>query len=169
MLEYLIEKYHKKDIPEVVYRLSYSGKFIIVKGRTLCGSLIIISDTYNQYQADSKRFKGHLYRHLYDHFKANPGGKFRVKVLCKVKKDIGHYALLKREQMELDRYRYSPYCLNNALEAYIPLYNDLTDKYGWLDKMGVLSFKKWLNSKARAAYVKRYNKKPAPTTASYDL
>jgi len=169
MLENLIKKYRENDISELVYRLSYSGKFIIVKGRTLAGSLIIINNTYLQYNKDSKRFKGHLYRHLYDHYNENPGGRFRIRILDKKSRKTDQYKVLKREQMELDRLRYDPNCLNNELEAYIPLYNELTDTYGWLNKSVVMNFKRYLNSKERQAYVKRYSKKPAPGPANCDL
>lgn len=160
MLTYLINKYKKKDVHEVVYKLSYAGKFIIIKGRTLAGSLIIISNTFNQYQPDAKRFKNHLYRHLYDHFKANENGRFRIKTLAKKGRKTSQYDILKREQMELDKNRYNPLCLNNQIEAYIPLYNEKTDSYGWLNRLEVMNFKRWLSSKARSNYVKRYTVKP---------
>lgn len=169
MLENLIKKYKNKDTPEVVYRLSYAGKFIIVKGKTMCGSLIIISNTFIQYKEDNKRFKLHLYKHLYDHFKANTDSRFRIKTLAKVNRKIGHYELLKREQMELDKNRFNSNCLNNSLECYIPNYNETTDTFGWLNKSAVMNFKKWLNSKERQAYVKRYSMKPKPELANCDL
>ena len=156
MLEHLIKKYKEKDVKEVVYRLSYAGKFIVIKGKTLCGSLIIIANTFEQYSKDTPRFKGHLYRHLYDHFLKNKDGRFRIKTLSKIDKKTTQYHLIKREQMELDKHRYNQLCLNNALEAYIPVYNEATGMFGWLEKTAVMSFKKWLGSKAREAYIKRY-------------
>lgn len=168
MLDNLIKKYKDNDVNEVVYKLSYSGKFIIVKGKTLAGSLIIISKTYLQYKQDSKRFTGHLYKHLYDHFKANESGRFRIKTLAKKGRKSSQYDVIKREQMELDRNRYNPLCLNNQLEAYIPLYNPSTDSYGWLDRITVMNFKRWLSSKERIAYVKRYGMKPIQEPARSD-
>lgn len=168
MLDNLIKKYKDNDVNEIVYKLSYAGKFIIVKGKTLAGSLIIISNTYLQYKDDSKRFTGHLYKHLYDHFKANEGGRFRIKTLAKKGRKITQYNVLKREQMELDKNRYNPLCLNNQLEAYIPLYNERTDTYGWLDRITVMNFKRWLSSKERASYVKRYTVKPILKPAMSD-
>jgi len=38
MLDNLIKKYKENDIEQVVYRLTYAGKFIIIKGKTLAGS-----------------------------------------------------------------------------------------------------------------------------------
>jgi hypothetical protein len=169
MLENLIKKYREKDIEGIIYRLSYAGKFIIIKGKTLAGSLIIINDTFKQFSSRNKRFIGHLYRHLYNHYRRHPKGRFTVKVLAKINSKTTHYDLLKREQMELDRHRYNKKCLNNALNAYIPLYNDTTDAFGWLEKSAVMNFKRYLASKARKAYVKRYSKKPAPTPARSGL
>ena len=159
MLENLIKKYKEKDVNEVVYRLSYAGKFIIIKGKTLCGSLIIIANTYDQFTRGRDRFAGHLYTHLYNHVWGKTGSKFTIKTLAKVGPKFSQYQLLKREQMELDKNRYNKSCLNNATEVYIPLYSETTDTFGWLGKAAVMNFKKWLDSKERKAYVKRYTVK----------
>lgn len=157
MLDNLIKKYQDNDVEQVVYRLSYAGRFIIVKGNTLAGSLIIISNTYKQYRVNHKRFDGHLYKHLFRYFKYNKeAGRFRVKILAKVNNKFDQYQLLKREQMELDKYRFDKQCMNNAIEVYIPLYNDLTGMYGWVEKSAVMNFKRYLRSKERKAYIKRY-------------
>lgn len=169
MLESTISKYKKKDIEGVVYQLSYSGKFIVIKGKTLVGSLIIIANTFNQYNSNSKRFKLHLYRHLYDHFIDNPNGRFRIKVLAKINKKTSHYDLLKREQMELDKNRYNPLCLNNSIEAYIPNYNEETQTFGWLPRHSVMNFQRYLTSKERTRYISRYSKKPVQEPAKSDL
>lgn len=156
MLDNLIKKYKYNDIDEVVYRLSYAGKFIIIKGKTLCGSLMFISNTYEFFNPKNKTYKNHLYKHLYNHYRRHPNKRFTIKILTKSSSKVSHYDLLKREQMELDKHRYNKLCLNNAIEPYIPLYNISTDKYGWMDKMAVLNFKKWLSSKSRATYLKKY-------------
>lgn len=168
MLDNLIKKYKNKDVNQVVYKLSYSGKFIIVKGKTLAGSLIIISNTYQQYKNDSKRFDNHLYKHLYEHFRLNECGRFRIKTIAKKGIKISQYTLLKKEQMELDRNRYNPKCLNNSVETYIPQFNDSTDMYGWLERSDVMNFKRWLSSKERSDYIKRYSKKPILKPAKSD-
>lgn len=169
MLENLIKKYRENDVEGIVYKLSYAGKFIIVKGKTLAGSLIIISDTFFQFSAKKKRFQGHLYSHLYKHFKKHKDGRFRIKTVARLNKKTDHYLLLKKEQMLLDRNRYNTNCLNNALQAYLPLYNESTGMYGWIPKADAMNFKKWLRSKQRKSYLKRYSKKPQPMPASYVL
>lgn len=169
MLENLIKKYKEKDIHEVVYQLSYAGKFIIIKGKTLCGSLIIIANTWEQFTRGRERFSGHLYVHLYNHVWGKSGSKFRITILARVNKKTTQYQILKREQMELDKHRHTPQCLNNAIESYIPQYDSATDMFGWLQKSAVMNFKRWLDSKARKAYIKRYSKSTAPTPATHDL
>lgn len=159
MLENLIGKYKDNDVSEVVYRLSYSGKFIIIKGKTLAGSLIIIANTFDQYESGSQRFTYHLYRFLYEHYIANECGRFRIKTIAKKGPKVDQYQLLRREQMELDRNRYNPRCLNNSIESYIPLFNKKTNMYGWIEKDAAMNFKKhWLDSDQRIDYIKRYRK-----------
>lgn len=156
MLENLINKYKNNDISEVVYRLTYAGKFIIIKGKSLCGSLIIIRNTYDYYNPKNKKHENHLYKHLYNHYRRHPNMRFTIKIFAKKGRKTGQYDLLKREQMELDKNRFNPLCLNNAIEPYIPNYNELTSMYGWLEKQPVMTFKSWQNSKQRIEYQKRY-------------
>lgn len=178
MLDYLIKKYkdESKDKKEVVYKLTYAGKFIIVKGKTLCGSLIIMRDAFEQFKnksyyenkiAHKKRWNDHIYKHWFNHFLYHKGKsyKFRIRVLYKIddskegSKSYLQYRLLKTEQNQIDKYRYDKNCLNNSLEAYIPAYNETLDSFGWLNKSAVMNFKRYLNSKTREAYMKRYSKK----------
>jgi hypothetical protein len=167
ILETLIDKYEsKKDVQGIVYRLSYAGKYVIVKGFTLVGSLTIINNTYKQYDPKNKRFEVHLYGHLFAHFfKTEDLGRFRIKTLAKLGKKTGQYQLLKREQMELDKARYDTDCLNNNIEAYLPSYNNNTHSFGWITTSAAANFKKYMDSNERKAYLKRYAKKPqqAPT------
>lgn len=171
ILETLIEKYEEqKDVPGIVYRLSYGGKYVIVKGATLIGSLKIINNTYKQYDPNNERFSAHLYSHLFKHFFLTEDlGRFRIKTLAKLNSKIGQYQLLKREQMELDKARYDTNCLNNNVEAYIPAYNNNTHSFGWINTSAVGNFKKYLESNERKAYLKRYVKKPQPTQTKRDL
>jgi hypothetical protein len=166
MLDNLIKKYgnkdgkpNPKDIHELVYKLSYAGKFIIIKANTLGGSLKTISDTFEQFSRMNPRFDKHLYRNLYSHYIKHPGMRFRIKVLAKVGPKTTQYQVLKREQMELDKAKYDPQNLNNTDHAYIPEYKPATDTFGWLTKATVAKFKAWEMSKARAAYIKRYRAK----------
>lgn len=143
-LKNIIAKYANKpkQIQHCVYRLSYAGKYIIVKGKTLIGSLNQIQDGYSWYDEDSlKDNVFYLYRHFFSHIKANPKGRFRLKMLSR---STNPYFLLKREQLELDKGRFDSNMMNNSTEAYIPIYREKTGLYGWVSPAHVMNFKKWL-------------------------
>jgi hypothetical protein len=149
-LTYQVSKYKENDIQFVVYKLIYSGKYIYIKGKTLAGSLIILTDTLNSFsEGNDDRFKGHLYSHLFNHILDRPGGRFRIEVIATAEQDGDFYTLLKKEQMALDAARYDENCLNNQTEAYIPNYSEKTGMYGWIPKVAVMNFKRWLSSAER--------------------
>ena len=158
-LSYLVKKYKKEDVQFVVYRLSYAGKFIFIKGKTLAGSLIILTDTLNSFsEGNDDRFKGHLYTHLFNHILDRPGGRFRVKIIATAEKDKDFYSLLKTEQMALDEFRYDSNFLNNQTEIYIPKYSEKTGMYGWIPKVAVMNFNRWLSSAERMEHTYQYKK-----------
>ena len=158
-LKYLVGKYRNEDVQFVVYRLSYAGKFIFIKGKTLAGSLIIITDTLNSFsEGNDDRFKGHLYTHLFNHILDRPGGRFRIKIIATAQQDQDFYSLLKKEQMALDEFMYDPMCLNNQTEVYIPQYSEKTASYGWIPKTAVMNFNRWLGSEERRAHAAQYKK-----------
>jgi hypothetical protein len=148
-----INKFLSKDVEYVVYKLSYFGKYIYIKGKSLAGSLIIFIDTFRSYKDDNPdRFKGHLYTHFFKYLQDNPGGRFRVKVLAQVNKSTSFYELLKAEQRLLDGARLDKDCLNNQVEVYVPKYNESTGMYGWIPVPDVMNFKKWLTSPQRKGF-----------------
>jgi hypothetical protein len=155
-LRYQVEKFKENDVQFVVYKLSYAGKYIYIKGKTLAGSLIILTDTLNSFDPNSVRFKGHLYTHLYTHLLNNPGGRFRIEVIATAEPDNDFYSLLKAEQNSIDAARYDANCLNNQTEAYIPQYSERTGMYGWLPKQAVLNFQRYLKSKGRKDLLRQY-------------
>jgi hypothetical protein len=170
MLEKLIEKYQDKNVEGIVYRLSYAGRYIIIKGASLLGSLTIMDDAYKQYAPDKQRFSTHLYRHWFQHFfLTEDTGRFRMKTLAKLNAKTSQYQLLKREQMELDKARYDYRCLNNEIDIYIPKWNQTKNAFGWLSVSAVANFKRWMQSKERKDYLKRYVKKPRPAQTKRDL
>lgn len=158
-LRYQVEKYKSEDVQFVVYKLSYAGKYIYIKGKSLAGSLIILTDTMKSFNnKNSERFKGHLYTHLYNHIGDYPGNRFTIKIIATADDEQSFYNLLKEEQMVLDAARYDTDCLNNQTEAYIPQYNDSTGMYGWLPKSAVMNFKKYLTSQERKDFQSQYKK-----------
>lgn len=159
-LKYLIESRKESDLEHIVYKLSYGGKYIIIKGKSLVGSLIILADTLNSFDEDNERFKGHLYSHLYRHLMESEAGRFRIKEIAGAGKEMDFYDMLKQEQMALDAARYDPCCLNNQTEVYIPKYSEKTGMYGWIPKNAVMNFNRWLSSAERKAHADQYKRKP---------
>lgn len=158
-LRYQVEKHRAKDTQFVVYKLSYNSKYIYIKGKTLAGSLIILTDTLNSFsEGNHERFEGHLYSHLFNHVLDRPGGRFRIDILATAEGNEDFYFLLKEEQMLLDASRYDENCLNNQIGVYIPQYSEKTGMYGWIPKQDVMRFNRWLNSKERASLAAQYKK-----------
>lgn len=158
-LAFQVSKYKENDLQFVVYKLSYAGKHIYIKGKTMAGSLIILTDTLNSFsEGNHARFEGHLYSHLFNHILDRPGGRFRIDVIATAEQDQDFYSLLKQEQMLLDAARYDDNCLNNQIEAYIPQYSDKTGMYGWIPKTAVMNFNRWLSSAERKDHAAQYKK-----------
>ena len=157
-LKYLIDKCRGEDMEYVVYKLSYAGRYIVIKGKTLVGSLVILADTLASFNPGASRFKDHLYTHLYNHILECPGGRFRLKIMSTASTDQDFYDLLKTEQNLLDAAKYDTSCLNNQIEAYIPLYNENTRMYGWIPRAAVMNFRKYLRSAERKALLRQYKK-----------
>jgi hypothetical protein len=126
-----------------VYRLSFDDKYIIVKCKSHDQSIKTIQKSLNQFMRGSEfqQQKDNLYFYFYDYIRNKQSGTFRIEILIE---DDNAYELLKVEQMELDKGRYNKDCLSNSIEAYIPLFNELTGSYGWISKSAVMLFKKWL-------------------------
>lgn len=160
ILENLIRKF-ADPINHYVYKLTYAGKYIIVKGKTIDGSLYLVEKGWWWFN-DKKADEGVLYLHFYRHIKSHKNGRFTVKVILAT---TDQRELLMREQQELDKARYDKKCLNNNTEAYIPAWNENTGKYLWMDKMAVLTLKKYLKSPQRKALLRKYKLKLQPMPA----
>lgn len=156
ILQYQIDKYlaKPKNINECVYRLNYGDKYVIVKGKTLAGSLFFIQKGYGWFR-ESIAKKDVLYLHFYRYIKDNPGKKFRVFVFTKTKNP---YFLLKREQQELDKGRYNPNMLNNRTESYMPAYNNVTKMYGWIPELTYARYLRYFKSRKRKSLLKEYKR-----------
>lgn len=149
----LLKKYkERREINGVVYKLSYGGKYVIVKGKTLTGSLYFIQLGFTWFRKDTDNPKV-LYRWLYKHVVDNPGKRWRLKVLSKSKRP---YFLLKREQMEIDRNQYDNNFLANTLEAYVPEFDENKGMHNWISVSDVLLFRKYFKSRKRKALLKQY-------------
>lgn len=144
ILQNQIDKYAKKrTINGCVYKLTYGGKYIIVKGKTLAGSLFQVQKGYTWFE---DKMDAALYAHFYRHILKNPNKNFTVRVLLHSRNS---YNLLKKEQSELDKRRFDCNMLNNSMEAYIPLYKEATATFGWIERVSVMNFQKYLRSPKR--------------------
>lgn len=155
------------DIMSCVYRLWYSDKYVIVKGKNLAGSVFLIQKGMAYFLAGGGRAseqsaagvsgEGHkegqgkntFYFQFYTHIKTNPSLEWKVELVFE--SDNG-YQLLKREQIELAGAIKDKRCLNSNVEAYIPKFRAKTLLYGdWIKPAHVLNFKKFLKQPIRSS------------------
>lgn len=153
------------DIEACVYRLWYSDKYVIAKGKNLAGSIFLIQKGLAYFFAGGGKVgndsvagikgEGHkegqgkntFYFQFYSFIKANAGREWKVEVVFE--SDNG-YQLLKREQIELAAAIKDKKCLNSNVEAYIPKFRPKTAMYGdWIKPAHVLNFKKFLKQPTR--------------------
>lgn len=161
-LEQLIKENRLKVLP-AVYKLWYGQKYIIVKGKTIGGSLFLIERGFSWFNKKMDN-NGILYRHFYSYIKSKPSLSFELEIILK---SADALCILKKEQDELDKARYDRYCLNNQIEAYLPQYNEATGMYGWIEKSAILSFQKYLKSKCRARLLSTYRPKKRQVPAKH--
>jgi hypothetical protein len=146
----------ERHIGECVYRLSYAGKHIIVKGKTLIGSLLLVEYNIKTYRWHLNR-SAVLYRRFCRHIKLYPKSSFRCTILMESNNPL---ELLKCEQYYLDIGFHSGNCLNNNTHSYIPKQKEGGD-YGWLPYLDVIKFKSYLMSPFRRKYKKLQPQGPA--------
>lgn len=145
VVEYQIPRLYTVTKP-CIYKLSFNGKYILVKAKDLRQSIATIQKSLNQFLRGSEfqQRKDGVYYHFFDHVRNTESGTFEVE--CILESD-SPYLLLKEEQIQLDAHQADTNFLNNSTQAYIPLYNEETEQYGWIPKSAVLNFKKWLKNR----------------------
>lgn len=143
---YSLPKLH--GIGSCVYKLSFNGKYLIIKAKDHLASIEVIQKSLNQFMRNSEfqRKPDNLYFHFFSYVEKMKEGEFTTEILIETD---NQYDLLKAEQMELDKGLKDKLCLNNATQAYIPIYNEETGHYGWITKGAVLNFKKWLKNRKK--------------------
>lgn len=157
-LSYIVTKYQSQDVLHVLFKLSFGGKYLIIKGRSLAGALVMFVNDFNSFDPGSTRAKNHFYTHMYNHILSADSGRFRVKIISSAEEEDSFYELLKNEQKALDAARYDPNCMNNQMEAYLPKYNESTGMYGWIPRSAGMNFSKWLLSSERKEHAAQYRK-----------
>lgn len=140
-----------------VYKLFCGKKYVVVKGNNLAGSVFLIEKGYAAFLAaggGSGKKKGGIgqkesdgvntyYFKFYKHLKSNPTLPLQVEVIFE---SDNAYQLLKREQIELTKAFKDKNLLNNNITSYIPKYRSEKKMYGWIPRMSVLNFKKFLKN-----------------------
>lgn len=155
-----IKKY-ADPINHYVYKLTYAGKYVIVKGKTIDGSLYLIEKGYWWFTEKKTSDKTH-YRRLYRHIKRHPRGRFRLDVLFQ---GTNQSQLLILEQQVLDMCRYDKNCLNNTKRAYLPLWNEKTKKYLWIEESAVSDLEVYFSSPERKRLLRLYRERSGPKPA----
>jgi hypothetical protein len=152
-----------QEIGSCVFKLYYGDRYVIVKGKTLAGSIFLIEKGYAYFLEggqgtgtnsgmEKKNGPGHkegdgkntFYFQFYSYIKDHPGLPWHIEMI--LESDNG-YQLLKAEQLALNAAISDKKCLNNNVEAYLPKLNLKTRMYGWIERKDVASFRRLLKRK----------------------
>lgn len=141
----------KLNLPEIdntiqgcVYKLYCGKKFLIIKGKTLAGSLMMFEKGYSYFVGyehnitDKNRYYYKMYYYIFRH----PDFSINIQVLFTSE---NAYDLLVFEQEQLSKYFSDKKCFNNNLTSYINVFNEKTDSYGWMSKQDVERFNLYLS------------------------
>jgi hypothetical protein len=146
------------EVQACVYKLFCGDRYLIVKGKTLAGSIYLIERGYAAFIAagggtgnrmggiGQKEWDGTntYYMKFYQFVRHNPTLPIRHEVLLE---SDNVYILLKTEQLALDEAFSDKKCLNNNITSYIPIWRKKSMSYGWMNRGSVLAFKKYLKRK----------------------
>ena len=139
-----------------VYKLFYGYRYVIVKAKTLAGSIYLFEKGYASFIAGGggtgkdkagegqKEWDGTntFYFKFYNYIHDNPKLLFKIDVLLETN---NYYQLLKREELELRVCMNDRKCFNSNVTAYIPKYRAKTNTYGWIPKRSVADFRRLLS------------------------
>lgn len=146
------------EVESCVYKIYYGDKYLIVKGKTLSGSVyFLLQNGYSKFLAagggtgnksggsGQKEWEdnNNLYKKFYRWIQNN-SLSFRIEVVLE---SNNAYQLLKTEQILLNNSIRDKKCLNNNVISYIPKYREKTNSYGWISKKDVASFRRFLSRK----------------------
>ena len=131
------------SINECVFRLYCNDKYVIIKGKSLIGSLKSVHTALENF---SKKDRSdwpidHLYYHFIGYIlDQTEEVEYSASLLAMTSNP---YDLLKVEQMQLWENSKDPNCLNNSFDAYIPTYREDLGTYGWINRGQYAAFMKW--------------------------
>lgn len=140
------------EVENCVYKLYYGDRYIIVKGKTLSGSIYLIEKGYANFISswggiDGKEWDDDtnlFYKKFYLYIHKHPKKQFTLEIVLE---SNNPYQLLLKEQELLDVSIKKAKCLNSNVEAYIPKFREKSQSYGWIDKETVDRFKDYLNNR----------------------
>jgi hypothetical protein len=138
-----------------VYILHIGSRFLIVKGKTLAGSIFLIDHGYALFLAGGPNLPGlrgrgqkpqdgknTYYYPLYRYLKKHPQVECWIEHIAE--SDDAAF-LLYMESILLDQLFSDKHCLNGNSEPYIPKYNKMTKMYGWIRPGQVKAYKRRRN------------------------
>lgn len=140
-----------------VYKLYYGDRYVIIKAKSLAGSIYLFEKGYAAFVAggggtgNKKAGEGQkewdgtntYYFKFYSYIHDNPKQEFMVEVLLETNNG---YQLLKKEEQELSKCISDKKCFNSNVTAYIPKFRSKTNSYGWLSKRNVADFRRFLST-----------------------
>ena len=131
------------SVNECVFRLYCNEKYVIIKGKSLCGSLRMVNDALDNFSKKDRTEWAidHLYYYFIGYIlDQTEEVEYSASLLAMTPNP---YDLLKVEQMQLWENSEDPNCLNNCFDAYIPTYNEEKGMYGWINRGQYAAFMKW--------------------------
>lgn len=158
----ILEEYLETE--SCVYKLYYGDRYVVVKGKTLAGSIYLIERGYVAFIAagggtgrgrggeGQKEWDGtnSYYFQFYSYIYDNPDFSYKVEVILETN---DAYRLLKTEYLVLKSCLKDKKCLNSNVTSYIPKFSVKTGTYGWITKRNVTDFRRFLTKWDRAGLV----------------
>lgn len=131
-----------------LYKLLFNDRFVIVKAKDHEASVKTIQKSLNQFERGSEfqRNPNSLYYHFFDYICKHRNGMFYVEILLE---SDNIYKLLKAEQLEIEKNRNDKKFLLNAIQAYLPDFDETKGSYGWVPKGVGMAFLKWVKKRPK--------------------
>lgn len=126
----------------VVYKLWYSGKYIVVAGKTIQRSVqnINVGLKYFFQNTPKGRNPEDRYYKFYCFVADNPFDSFSVELLHET---TSPYEFLKLSHIVLQNARTDDNCLNNVFDVHIPQFTQVNGKKSWINRGFYLNFMEW--------------------------
>jgi hypothetical protein len=123
------------EVGSCVYKLFYGDKYVIVKAKTLSGSIYLFQKGLMGFLNASGIMgkegytENTFFFRLYKGIKKTPKQPFRIEILLE---SNDPYSLLVAEQAYLNESIKDKKCLNVNVLSYVPKYRKATNSYGWI-------------------------------------